>query len=590
MTIASNNTAVAGRPPEVVMNLERLGSLSPSRLSFARTLLRHMREEQWSVERVEFNLDADGHGETIYRITTPSSHYHVVIFAQALDDELRSDRVIAEAWDVTFCLIEGDVTDELRRSMALNVPLQEAGRQHPKLLVISRANKSVRNFDHFIDALSSGNQPDVNYLKRAGYIYRTTAVYGNGKFGIADYGRIKSNPDFGRPFSAQMAAVYVLRQFSIDQAEHIAHQRAPDTAVNLDKSIKRYLGIGNSTGLGMAPFLILHPQLIDRWVQQREQALALALSESPSETSIRQLSLSLKRARQYFEETWIENAGQAARNKTVVSEIGDCLTWLEASDQTCSDWGEITSYLSNHASLETQELINGLLIDLHPSSTRGLEDAMSVDEQMILVPEMSVDDLTSLLETRYAWALFEDYESPQAQHWFWYKSAEKEEPRLGRRGVDAGLEKELPLAIGPSLKQLHESLGQFAVTNPSATVIDFLLEHPELMATVRRAQTMAETNYGEIRSNLWAESMKPMHLLRAKLSFLGANRFDPKGDLWVRVTFFQGSPLIEDLRHDIAQDPSQDPSQRSTEGHDSSWTDDWSFALAPTQTPRESLG
>ena len=69
-----------------------------------------------------------------------------------------------------------------------------------------------------------GIQPDVNYLKRAGYIYRTTAVYGNGKFGIADYGRIKSNPDFGRPFSAQMAAVYVLRQFSIDQAEHIAHQ------------------------------------------------------------------------------------------------------------------------------------------------------------------------------------------------------------------------------------------------------------------------------------------------------------------------------------------------------------------------------
>ena len=572
------------------MNLERLGSLSPSRLSFARTLLRHMREEQWSVERVEFNLDADGYGETIYRIITPTRNYHVVIFAQALDDELRSDRVIAEAWDVTFCLIEGDVTDELRRSMALNVPLQEAGRQHPKLLVISRANKSVRNFDHFIDALSSGIQPDVNYLKRAGYIYRTTAVYGNGKFGIADYGRIKSNPDFGRPFSAQMAAVYVLRQFSIDQAEHIAHQRAPDTAVNLDKSIKRYLGIGNSTGLGMAPFLILHPQLIDRWVQQREQALALALSESPTETSIGQLSLSLKRARQYFEETWIENAGQAARNETVVSELNDCITWLEASGQTCSDWEELTSYLSNHASLETQELVNGLLIDLHPNSTMGLEGAMSVDEQMILVPEMSVDELTSLLETRYAWALSEDYESPQAQHWFWYKSAEKEEPRLGRRGVDSGLEKELPLAVGPSLKHLHESLAQFAVKNPGATVIDFLLEHPELMATVRRAQTMAETNYGEIRSNLWAESMKPMHLLRAKLSFLGANRFDPKGDLWVRVTFFQGSPLIEDLRQDMAQDPSQDTSQRSTEDHDASWTDDWSFALAPKQTPRESLG
>ena len=272
----------------------------------------------------------------------------------------------------------------------------------------------------------------------------------------------------------------------------------------------------------MAPFLILHPQLIDRWVQQREQALALALSESPTETSIGQLSLSLKRARQYFEETWIENAGQAARNETVVSELNDCITWLEASQQSISDWTELTSYLATHASLETQELVNGLLIDLHPSSTMGLEDAMSVDEQMMLVPEMSVDELTSLLETRYAWALYEDYESPQAQHWFWYKSAEKKSrARQTRRRL--GIGKELPLAIGPSLKQLHESLGQFAAKNPSATVIEFLLKHPELMATVRRAQTMAETNYGEIRSNLWAESMKPMHLLRAKLSF------------WVRI-------------------------------------------------------
>jgi len=85
---------------------------------------------------------------------------------------------------------------------------------------------------------------------------------------------------------------------------------------------------------------------------------------------------------------------------------------------------------------------------------------------------------------------------------------------------------------------------------------------------------MASTHYGEIRSNLWAESMKPMHLLRAKLSFLGANRFDPKGDLWVRVTFFQGSPLIEDLTQDADS---------------SAWSDHWSFALAPPAEPRESL-
>ena len=57
------------------------------------------------------------------------------------------------------------------------------------------------------------------------------------------------------------------------------------------------------------------------------------------------------------------------------------------------------------------------------------------------------------------------------------------------------------------------------------------------------------------------------HLLRTKLSFLGANRFDPRGERWVRVTFFQGAPLIEEL---------------NSEPQDLADFDDWSFPLAPT--------
>ena len=89
---------------------------------------------------------------------------------------------------------------------------------------------------------------------------------------------------------------------------------------------------------------------------------------------------------------------------------------------------------------------------------------------------------------------------------------------------------------------------------------------PEHMRVVRRIQTMAATVYGEIRANLWHRDMKPMHLLRAKLSFLGAHRFDPKGDRWVRVTFFQGAPLLSDYE-DSAASPQV--------------FDDWSFPVAP---------
>ncbi|MEK9808632.1 MAG: hypothetical protein VW373_11375, partial [Halieaceae bacterium] len=276
-------TTQATRPPSLVMDLERLGALNATRLSFARTLMRVMGRQRWQISCDRFDLNESGHGEVIYRVQTPNGRYHVVIFSQPLDDALRSDRVIADAWDITFGLVEGDVEESLMESLAENIPLQEAGRQHPRLLVISRANKSLRNFDNFVNQLASGQQPSPESFTEGGYLYRTTAVYGNGKFGIADYGRLRNNPDFRHPFSAQMTTVYVLRQFSIDQVEFLARARSPDTAITLAKPLKRFLGIGNSTGLGMAPFLVNHPQLIDQWINVREQALAIAKSQTPDE-------------------------------------------------------------------------------------------------------------------------------------------------------------------------------------------------------------------------------------------------------------------------------------------------------------------
>jgi len=41
----------------------------------------------------------------------------------------------------------------------------------------------------------------------------------------------------------------------------------------LDDNIARNLGIGNSTGLGMAPFIVNHPTLLHNWIYCREKAL-----------------------------------------------------------------------------------------------------------------------------------------------------------------------------------------------------------------------------------------------------------------------------------------------------------------------------
>ena len=152
------------------------------------------------------------------------------------------------------------------------VPKQEVGRLSYKELTLSRANKSVRIFDHVV-SLSNGKQPNLELLEKVGYLYRTTAVYGSGKFGLADRFRIKNREEINGPFRLEMMLVYLVRQFTFDQVNHVAKNRNPENAIKLDPKICRNLGIGNSTGLGMALFIVNHPTLLNNWIISRELAL-----------------------------------------------------------------------------------------------------------------------------------------------------------------------------------------------------------------------------------------------------------------------------------------------------------------------------
>jgi len=561
------------RPASEVMKLERLGSMFASRLSFVRSLMRKMITERWQITNTVFDLDSKGHGLAIYRITTPGNCYHCVIFSRDLAPEQRSDRVIAEAWDVTFAVVEGEAEDSLLEQMAANVPLQEAGRQHPRVLVLSRANKSLRNFSQFAASLAAGQQPNPAWLTAVGYLYRTTAVYGNGKFGIADFARLEHNPDFNRPFAAQMLAVYVLRQFSIEQLNHLAKVQSPEQAAPLHPELQRYLGVGNSTGLGMAPFLINHPQLIQQWVYGRERALASARQEPASEHTHAKLRALMARAVKHLQQTRTEDGDQTLRNQETVGSVAEVIDWLDRTPAHHALYEELITWAHSHCSLETQELINTMLIELYPELLDGLEDELGCQESMDLQPDMKARQLKDLIDRKFSWALTYREDCPEDNYWFWYRSAEKEEPRLGIRGTESGAEKETALAVGPRISRCHTKLERFLQRSPNAMVVEFLMAHPEQKECVRRIQTLGETPYGEIRANLWHRDMKPMHLLRTKLSFFGASRFDPKSDRWVRITLFQGAPLSAELsNHELSPEK----------------LDDWGFPLEPVIEAGES--
>ena len=76
----------------------------------------------------------------------------------------------------------------------------------------------------------------------------------------------------------------------------------------------------------------------------------------------------------------------------------------------------------------------------------------------------------------------------------------------------------------------------------------FLISHPEFREIVQRIQNLQHYPYAEIRDNLLSEICRPIDLLRFKLAMLGATKFDPKSDLWIRITLFQGAPLKEELK------------------------------------------
>ncbi|MCE8006123.1 hypothetical protein [Aestuariivita sp.] len=537
------------RPEAEVMDLARLGSLHSSTLSFMRTLVRRIMKEEWVITRDRFDLDEHGYGTAIYGIETPRDRYSFVLFSEYLSDEDRNDRVIATRWDLTMALCEGQVDDVWLEELHRNVPKQEAGRVDARVFSLSRANRSSRLFSYVLDELCAGRQPDADRIADVGYLYRTTAVYGSGKLGMADWNKVRAKfADFDRPFAPEMFICYMLRQFSLDQIDHIAMARAPHMAVALDDRLKRFFGIGNSTGLGMAPYLVNHGELFSQWVAMREAALAQVLHKAtPTDWRIGLFHDLVSRAKQHFAESRTSDAEQIERNRVLIAELPLVDAWMTAQGASLETWSVLSDHARDSWSLETQELIHAICLEIHPELVNDLEERFAVTPNPVIDPAMSTAELRDVIETRYDWALEIDFSDPANSDAFWYRSEEKLEPRLGFAGADPGVEKQMPLPIGRRVRACYDLLIEDLEVHPDSDVVHFLLRHPALKSIVRRIQTMSRQTYAEIRANLADRHVRPMDLLRCKLAFFGVSKFDPRSKLWVRNTMYQGAPLIDDI-------------------------------------------
>jgi len=536
------------RDPNIIMKLSRLGSFHQSRLSFLRSFLDEFKD--WEYKNDLFDLDQNGFGTAIYSFKKKDRVYSLICFANKINNDERSDRVIATKWDAAFTLHDGVPLKSDIERLKNEVPKQEVGRLSYKELTLSRANKSIRVFNHVVESLSEGQQPDLDLLNKVGYLYRTTAVYGSGKFGLADRFRIKNREEINGPFRLEMMLVYLVRQFTFDQVNHVAKFKNPKKAINLDPNICKNLGIGNSTGLGMAPFIVNHPTLLNNWIISREIALKkIREIRKVNFSEIKIFKESLKNSLKNIT-SW--NTDSEYQQKKINALLNDLKIFLEFINKKFHfeidyPFNEIYLWLEQNTCEECIEYVVSMMLEPFDYIVKPLISKMSSDEdKYFTIPtDRKVEDLKNIIEKRYSNILKINFEKKENYKNFWFISKNKEEPRYADRFEENGSELEQPLAIARDIKKLYEIL---RVSKNSLTIDKFLIENPDLRHVIRRAFIIEKFPYSEIQDNTIGEEVIPIDMLRLKLSFFGALKFDPRSDKWLRICMFQGAPLPKNLK------------------------------------------
>ena len=533
------------RKPEFIMKLDRLGSFHQSKLSFLRSFIREFQD--WKFETHEIVLDEKGFGHCVYVVSKDNKKYSLICFSNELDDSERSDRVIATKWDASFVLFDGvPMTKDIQR-LKKNVPLQEQGRVTEKELCLSRANKSVRIFEHVVDLLSQGKQPDTKLLYDVGYLYRTTAVYGSGKFGLADRIKIQDRGELKGPFRLEMMLVFLARQFTFDMVNHVAKMRSPKSAVKLNDDIARNLGIGNSTGLGMAPFIVNHPALLNQWILSKEKALQAIRSIPVISEQEKEKFQSLLSTIQENIKLWKTDSDyQIKKNSQLIDDLKNFQKYFTKMNLEKFFWNAVYEWSEKNTQAECCEFIVSLLMEIYPEIVEPLSYEMSIDEEdyFDFDSSRSIGDVRALIEKRYAWLIDIDFEKKNNIYNFWYYSKNKQEPRMSDRFNEDGAELELPLAIARDINKLYLELKNYSEKDQLSS---YLLKNQEFRHVLRRIFICEKLPYSEIQDNTISKSLMPVDMLRLKLSFFGATRFDPRSDRWVRITMYQGAPLMKEI-------------------------------------------
>ena len=358
----------------------------------------------------------------------------------------------------------------------------------------------------------------------------------------ADYSHIQGRVEFQSPFQAELLSVYLIRLFSIDIVEHLAKVKGGESAVLLAPEVRHILGIGNSTGLGMAPYIVNHPQLLHNWINAREQALCRVRNvEKASNNEIKMFKKLLVKMRLSNQLWYSKHPIQSKKNSQLNSDGEQFKKYISQLDfSTDYVWDKIYRYCRENLSMEAQEQINMLMIEPYAAMVDELGATMSDNGEQASAIKGNVEDTIQCIEQYCQWAIKNTTTSEQ----HWYISENKLEPRFGKHIHNSIVI--LPLNIMQQINEFYQQLLQYERQQPLAA---FLLKYPQFRFIAKRTALIQQLPYMEIHDDMTSSKTMPVDLLRLKLSFFGATRFDPRSDRWVRINMFQYAPYPNELLH-----------------------------------------
>ncbi|MBD1552142.1 hypothetical protein [Pseudomonas typographi] len=534
------------RSPAELMTPQRLSVIQPSRISASRALMAQAIEQRWKISCTRFDIDTRGRGEACYRIDIGDWTFSFPVFAFEPSAQGRTGRIIGRSWDMLGALVEGDISPEDFKKTGEELPKLYEGRATPGTLIWCRSNRSARFFNQAVEALAAGRQPDVGVLAETCYLMRNTGLDGNGTFGTKSFLAYEADHPLRWSLASQMLCAYMMRVYAQDLVQHLARLASP-TACAMDPQLRRFLGVGNGSALGLMLFVNNHPRLIERWLWAREEALATAkglpaaeaLAQLPTLLTLLQRAAVFRRQDRGVYESFVSSAQVAEELAQVHSEAQR----LSLATRADLPFDHLCRSLQGRIHDETLETLHSLLIELVPDTADGLCRQLILDEELVGEPTMPVARLRELLCSEYPWAFAMNL-GQQPGEYVWYKSATAEEPRRGPReavGEVANLGLDLPRLI----TALNADLARQPATLSSAR---FLLAHPWHRAIVTRVQALAGTPYHSPHADIMSEAFVPAHITR--LLNVGLHGIDKTRDYLnrnLRGVLFHGAPLPEDL-------------------------------------------